>query len=131
VQNGPRALTVDVHHRRRLSADDLWIDSREGDPGPEYRVRLIANSDYAKPLRRVESFSTENGRPWRCHPVRLHADDHEPGAVSHIRLPQHCLSGPGPVRVHVDSYGNGTGVDHAPDRGAYGAGPWTPWIDRG
>jgi len=128
VQNGPNALTVDIRHARRLKTDDLWIDSRGGDPGPEYRVRLIANSDYDKPLRRVETFHTGNGRPWPCQGTTLHSDDFEPGAVSHIRIPQDCISGAGRVRVHVDSYGNGTGRDHAPNRGAYGAGYWTPWV---
>lgn len=128
VQNGPNALTVDVRHRGYLSTDDLWIDTRAGDPGPEYRVRLIANSDYDRPLRRVETFKTENGRPWRCQAIRLHSDIFEPGAISHIKLPQSCFVDPGRLRVHLDSYGNGTGNDHAPNEGAYDAGYWTTWI---
>lgn len=92
---------------------------------------MIANADYGKPLRRVESFRTEAGKPWCCDGTRLHADDFEPNAISHISIPQDCISGPGRVRVHVDSYGGGTGRDHAPDRGAFGPGSFTPWVQLG
>ncbi|MDQ3104413.1 MAG: hypothetical protein M3Q87_04220 [Actinomycetota bacterium] len=131
VQNAVRAMRVDVRHERRLAVDDVWIDSRAGDRGPEYRVRLIANSDNPKPLRRVEGFGSANGRPWRCRGAELRSDDFEPRAVSHLAIPQRCIAGPGRVRLHVDSYGNGTGNDHAPDKGTHGQGYFTPWITLG
>src|SRR4051794_34977098 len=35
----------------------LWIDTRSSDPGPEYKVEMMPNSDYLD-LRAVETFKS-------------------------------------------------------------------------
>lgn len=130
VANAGATLTVVIGHRSRLAADNVWIDSRPADYGPEYVLVLRANSNFSFPGAHVDGFDDEHTTPWRCRGARLHSDNLEPGAVSRATIPQRCVRGPGRVRVHVESFGGGDGKDRAPNFGTY-AGRFTPWIARG
>lgn len=130
VQNGARILIVSIDHRKRLAQDTVWIDTRKGDRGPEYRVQFLANSDYIS-LRRVETFAA-GGKRWFCNRAVVRSDNYEPGATSWIKVPHGCLSGPGRVRVEAESMNSHGKIDAAPNRGTYWPAGWfTPWVRRG
>ena len=130
VDNGARALRVTMKHKRVLYEDVVWIDSRAADPGPEYRVSFLANSD-ALSFRRVESFKTGAGKPWACSNAVARSDNFAPGAKSWVKIPQGCLSGPGKVRVQTQSMNHKGVVDMAPNKGKYGPAWFTPWVPQG
>lgn len=127
VTNGPNNVRIQLAHKGRLHEDYFWIDSRRRDPGPEYRVAMLANSDYdpAAAIERVEKVNSA-GKPWRCAAdADLHSDNFEPGARSHIAIPQRCIAGPGGVRVRADSVSSRGVRDRAPNAG------FTSWVSRG
>ena len=130
VENGSQALRVTMKHKRVLHKDVVWIDTRASDPGPEYRVSFLANSDSLS-FRRVESFQTGAGKPWACSNAEAHSNNSAPGARSWINIPQGCLSGPGRVRVQTKSTNHKGVVDMAPNKGKYGPAWFTPWVPQG
>lgn len=133
VHNGDARLTVYLRHRDTMQRDRVWIDTRPRDPGPEYRVTIVANSDYSSPpLRNVESFDTKRGSAERCPGIKLHSDnfDSKP-PVSYVKIPQSCLAGPGKVRIAADSSGPDGAYDIAPNRGDYSGSRFTPWVGIG
>ena len=114
---------VQVDHSSRMKLDTFWIDTRPRDPGPEYRLFMLANSDSGG-IDRTDTFNGP-GRRWRCESgVVMHSDNFEVGARSFVGIPQHCLRGPGAVRVHVQSKSRGGLVDDAPNP-RFG---FTPWV---
>ncbi len=130
VDNGAKALRVTMKHKRVLYEDVVWIDTRAADPGPEYRVSFLANSD-ALSFRRVETFKTKAGKPWSCSNAVARSDNFAPGANSWIKIPQGCLNGPGKVRVQTRSESYKGVVDFAPNKGTYGPAWFTPWVPKG
>ncbi len=130
VDNGAKALRVTTKHRRLMYEDVWWIDTRPADPGPEYRVSGLANSD-ALSFSQVESFKTKVGKPWACSNAVARSDNTVPGAKSWIKIPQGCLNGPGQVRVQTMSTNHKGVVDVAPNKGTYGPAWFTPWVPQG
>lgn len=128
VHNRDARLSVYLRHRDTMQLDRFWIDTRPADAGPEYRVSVLANSDYDDPLIEVESFATNRGPSQTCPGIVLHSDVYDAEPVSFVRIPQRCLAGPGKVRVAADSAGPGDAYDIAPNRGAYSHSRFTPWI---
>lgn len=131
VDNGAKALRVTSKHKRLMYEDTVWIDTRPADPGPEYRVSGLANSD-ALSFQRVETFKTKVGKPWSCSNAEARSNNSAPGANSWIKIPQSCLRGPGQVRVQTRSVSHTGVVDMAPNRGTYWpCGLFTPWVAKG
>ncbi|MGI8700638.1 MAG: hypothetical protein ACR2JU_05425 [Nocardioidaceae bacterium] len=130
VENGSQALRVTMKHKRVLHKEVVWIDTRASDPGPEYRVSFLANSDSLS-FRRVESFQTGAGKPWACSNAEAHSDNFAPGANFWIKIPQGCLNGPGKVRVQTRSSNANDVRDMAPNKGKYGPAWFTPWVPQG
>lgn len=128
VHNGDARLSVYLRHRETMHLDRVWLDTRPNDPGPEYRVSVLANSDYDDPLIEVESFDTNRGPSQRCPGIALHSDVYDNEPVSYVKIPQSCLAGPGKVRVAADSSGPDDAYDIAPNRGDYSDSRFTPWI---
>ncbi len=130
VENAIHVLRVNSRHKSVLLEDTVWIDSRMGDPGPEYRINGLANSD-ALTFQRVESFKTQVGLPWDCPGARARSDNFAPKAISRVTIPQTCISGPGKVRVQTQSKNKNGYVDWAPNRGTYWQNFFTPWVYKG
>ncbi len=130
VENGAEALKVTSKHKRLMYEDTVWIDTRAADPGPEYRVSGLANSD-ALSFQRVETFKTKVGKPWACSNAEARSNNSAPGANSWIKIPQSCLRGPGQVRVQTMSESYKHVVDFAPNKGTYGPAWFTPWVPKG
>jgi hypothetical protein len=126
VFNRAHMLWVEVNHNSRMYEDDFWIDTRPHDPGPEYRLYMYANSDVFG-IQQTDTFEGP-GWHWSCeHGVVMNSDNFAAGAWSWIGIPQHCLRGPGAVRVHVRSRSRGGLVDDAPNH-QFG---FTPWVAMG
>ncbi len=130
VDNGARALRVTMKHKRVLHEDVVWIDTRPADPGPEYRIYGLANTDSIS-FQRVETFRTKFGKPWDCPNAVMRSDNTVPGAKSWVKVPQSCLRGPGQVRVQTKSKSQSGVVDFAPNKGTYGPAWFTPWVPKG
>lgn len=131
VNNTAKSLRVTMKHKKLLYGDTVWIDSRPGDAGPEYRVMFLANSDSIS-LERVESFKTKSGAAWSCAGAEVRSDNFAPGANSWIDIPRKCLKGPGKVRIQTESWSKHNVRDRAPNRGTYWPGRWfTPWVMAG
>jgi hypothetical protein len=118
VSNGAEVLKVAVRPGRVQSGDEFtfWLDTRPKNPGPEYEVGLLPNSDGFGMLR-VDAFG-DQGTPVRCDDLRGTADIFAPAWVS-IVVPRSCVRRPGKVRVAVQARyadGNRGVVDWAPAR---------------
>jgi hypothetical protein len=116
VSNGADLVKVAIRPGRVDFGDSFtfWLDTRAKDPGPEYQVGVLPNSD-AFGLVRVGAFG-EQGTPVLCEGLRATADVFTPAWVS-ISVPRSCLHGFGKVRVAVKArYDNGgtSVVDWAP-----------------
>ena len=116
VDNG--ADTVEVKARPgRVGFEDLftfWLDTRPKNPGPEYKVVVVPNSD-SFGLLRVDAFG-QQGTPVPCDGLRATADNFTPEWVS-TSVPRSCLRHPGKVRVAVKARytdGDTSVVDWAP-----------------
>lgn len=95
----------------------VWYDTLRRNPGPEYKLEVIANSD-AIGLRRVAGWRAGGSRRWvRCRGLRAHADGFGPDRVR-TSLPRTCLHNPRRVRVAVGMQPGhaGGGQDWAPGR---------------
>lgn len=126
VENKTLQLWVGLRHKSKLRYDSIWIDVAPKDRGPEYRVSMLANSDFIEKSR-VERFSSR-GKPWKCAALRAHSDNFEAGALSWLRVPQSCLRGvPGKVRVAARSSNHQGARDNAPNWGTY-SGRFTRWV---
>jgi hypothetical protein len=116
VSNGAERLTIAIRPGRVELGDDFtfWLDTRAKNPGPEYKVGVVPNSD-AFGLVRVDAFG-ERGTPVPCEGLRATADAFTPEWVS-TSVPRSCLHDFGRVRVAVKArYANGdtSVVDWAP-----------------
>ena len=128
VQNGTDNVWVWIGHKRNLAGDEVYLDTVPSNPGPEYRLRMWANSDGGS-IRKVEGFTAGPGQAMRCDGLKMHSDNYDPGAWSSVRIPQSCLRGPGAVRVATQSWNDRGAYDDAPNFGDY-QGWFTPWISQ-
>nr|MBA3265331.1 hypothetical protein [Nocardioidaceae bacterium] len=127
VLNSNRWVHVWVKQAGRRHAETrLWIDSVKADPGPEYMVGGYQNSEFFG--SRVERFGDPTRATWQCNSLRMQ-DDGTSRWVHFVMRPA-CLRGPGHIRVHADSKGNGA-RDHAPDNSASGHKRFYDWVMRG
>jgi hypothetical protein len=118
VSNGPDLVEVAIRPGRVEFGDHFtfWLDTRPKNPGPEYKVGVLPNSD-AFGMTRVGAFG-QRGTPVPCDDLRATADHFAPAWVS-ISVPRSCLGDPGKVRVAVKArYVDGDAgiVDWAPAR---------------
>lgn len=116
VSNGAELLEVAVRPGRVKFGDSFsyWLDTRAKNPGPEYKVGVVPNSD-AFGLLRVGAFG-QRGTPVPCEGLRATADVFAPEWIS-ISVPRSCLRDPGKVRVAVKARytdGGTSVVDWAP-----------------
>jgi hypothetical protein len=116
VTNGSERVKVKARPGRVEFEDffTYWLDTRPKNPGPEYRVDVVPNSD-AFGLTRVDAFG-EQGTPVPCDGLRATADNSNPEWIS-ISVPRSCLENPGKVRVAVKARytdGDTSVVDWAP-----------------
>lgn len=127
VDNGNRLVRVRVKEAgfRHLETR-LWIDSVKSDPGPEYLISGYQNSEFF--ASRVEGFGDPTKPTWRCDRLRM-IDDGTSRWVT-FRFKSECLRGPGSIRVHADSRGNGD-RDHAPNNSQSGDKRFYAWVSRG
>ena len=122
VLNRVHMLWVEVQHKSTMNEDVFWIDTHPDDPGPEYRLFMYANSDVFG-MQQTDSFQGP-GRRWPCERgVVMHSDNFDDEAWSWIGIPQRCMTGPGAVRVHVQSVSRAHVKDDAPNR-EFGFMPW-------
>lgn len=121
VSNGPDTVKITARPGR-VEFEDLfvyWLDTRPKNPGPEYKVVVVPNSD-AFGLLRVGAFG-ERGTPVTCDGLRATADHFTPDRVS-TSVPRSCLRNPGKVRVAVKARytdGDASVVDWAPARRSF------------
>lgn len=98
-----RRLTVIAHHSgtpmSQYTLIRYWIDSRPRNPGPEFFVMVIPNSD-GLTLRRSETWKQERGNVVRCPGLRAHADYLANDALR-LSVPRRCLGNPSRVRVAI------------------------------
>jgi hypothetical protein len=126
VDNGHRWVHVWVREAGRLHQETrLWIDSVKADPGPEYLVGGYQNSEFFG--ARVDRFGDRTRPTWRCSGLRMEDDGQDRWV--HYKFRQGCVRGPGHIRVHVDSKGNGA-RDFAPDKSASGNKRFYGWVNR-
>jgi hypothetical protein len=106
---------------RGLEGGDMlsvWYDTVPRNPGPEYKLEVIANSDFGG-VRRVAGWRAGGGQRWvRCRGMRATADGFGPDRVR-TSVPRTCLRNPRRVRVTVrmqPGSADGRGQDWAPSR---------------
>lgn len=105
----------------------VWIDTDRANPGPEFKVDWIANTD-AFGLLKVDTFK-DPGTIVDCPGLRIRSDEYAVGDHSTIRIPRSGLDRPSDVRVSVKMSRTDAGhtwVDWAP-----GARGFYAWVDRG
>lgn len=97
---GVARLTVDVRVGKLDLGDQttVWVNTRSRDSGPEYRLRVVPNSE-VRPLRAVETWN-DGGDAVRCAGLtaRSNALGNERVRIS---IPRHCLDRPARVRIGV------------------------------
>jgi len=123
------AVRVTVVQRVLRAGDgfDVWVDTNAADPGPEYRISWVANSD-SLGVRKVESFS-DTGVAVSCPAFRVRSAQDDPGDSSYVLLPRPCLRYPDAIRVSVRAQrqvGQGVVKDWAP-----GVLNFYSWVARG
>ena len=109
---------------------EFWLDTNSSDPGPEYRVDVIPNSEVI-PLLKVANFASGGIKQPSCRGLRVQADasDGDETPFAKIIVPRSCMGTPSQVRVSVVGfYENPRVTDWAPgDRAVLPLGqPLTP-----
>lgn len=128
-----RSVTVAHHRRVRVTIrhrdlrdvpfiTDIWFDTQQGNPGPEFRLSTNYPQDMG--MMRMRSWQRYNWKPVRTSCEQGRRFDHDFAAdVSWYSFPSRCLAAER-VRVAV-SIRTGTGTDWAPARRQFGR-----WVHR-
>jgi hypothetical protein len=110
-------MAIGTHYR-------FWLDTNPGDPGPEYKTDVYADSDGLY-LMKVANFNS-SGIKIKCAGLRAIADTDGP-EYAKIIVPRSCIGTPSRIRVAVVGFydENPDVVDWAPgERRLYG------WVNR-
>ena len=104
---------------------EFWLDTNPNDPGAEYRVDVIPNSEVL-PLMKVANFDSP-GIKIKCDGLRVQADaGNDDPLFAKIIVPRSCVGTPSKVRVSVVGfYSDPHIVDWAP-----GEERFYPWVNR-
>jgi hypothetical protein len=107
-----RRVVVRYEHRLRITVrypgDTLegssrvhyWIDTRRRNPGPEYFVEVLPNTELGD-LLRVDTWSTADGEAVDCPSLRAYADIFAEKPRTWVSMRPRCVGAPGTVRVAV------------------------------
>ena len=130
VSHGPKTVGVTAFDAEMTLTTfyRFWLDTNSDDPGPEYMVEVIPDSD-GFGLATVANFAS-SGKAKRCDGLTALADTSGP-EYAKIVVPRSCLGTPSKVRVAVVAYYNEDDdeaievVDWAPGKERL-----YPWVDR-
>lgn len=81
---------------------NVWLDTKRADPGPEYRVSMLPNTDFLQ-ITPVERFGGPAGDPVRCRSFRAHADVFDDSNRVWIKMKATCVDAPSSIRVAVEA----------------------------
>jgi hypothetical protein len=128
VSHGPTAVAVTAYDAEMefTTRYEFWLDTNPNDPGPEYRVDALPNTEVI-PLQKVANFDS-GGIDLKCSGLRVLADasDGDETPYAKIIVPRSCLGTPSKVRVSVVGfYETPTVTDWAP-----GERRFYPWVNR-
>ncbi len=103
-----------------------WLDTKPRNRGPEYRIRVAANSDVML-LEGVDRWN-DDGKRQKCKRLSAKADAFSDDPIV-VRVHGACLGDPAKVRVAARvkqvRAGEKAEVDWVPDKHTY-----TPWVRR-
>lgn len=102
VRHGPTVDVTAYDTEMEFSTRyEFWLDTNPKDPGPEYRVDALPNTEVI-PLQKVANFDS-GGIDLKCSGLRVLADasDGDDTPYAKIIVPRSCLGTPSKVRVSV------------------------------
>jgi hypothetical protein len=128
VSHGPTAIGVTAYDAEMefTTRYEFWLDTNPNDPGPEYRVDALPNTEVI-PLQKVANFDS-GGIDLKCSGLRVLADasDGDDTPYAKIIVPRSCVGTPSKVRVSVVGFYETPKVtDWAP-----GERRFYPWVNR-
>ena len=127
VSHGPATVGVTANDAEMefTTRYEFWLDTNPNDPGAEYRVDVIPNSEVL-PLMKVANFDSP-GIKTKCDGLRVQADAGDGETqFAKIIVPRSCMGTPSKVRVSVVGiYSDPDVVDWAP-----GEERFYPWVNR-
>jgi len=129
VSHGPATIGVTAYDAEMTFGTyyEFWLDTNPSDPGAEYRVDVLPNSEVL-PLMKVANFNSP-GIKVKCDGLRVLADasDGDETPFAKIIVPRSCMGTPSQVRVSVVGFydENPDVVDWAP-----GGERFYPWVNR-
>jgi hypothetical protein len=128
VSHGPTTVGVTAYDAEMefTTRYEFWLDTNPNDPGAEYRVDVIPNSEVL-PLMKVANFDSPGIKITTCGGLRVQADaGNEDAQFAKIIVPRSCMGTPSKVRVSVVGiYSDPDVVDWAP-----GEERFYPWVNR-
>jgi hypothetical protein len=119
VSHGPATIGVTARDAE-MEFDtryEFWLDTDPSDPGAEYRVDVLPNTEVL-PLMRVANFDSP-GISTSCDGLRVLADASDGDATPYAKIivPRSCVGTPSQVRVSVVGfYEDQDLLDWAPDQ---------------
>ena len=129
VSHGPSTVGVTAYDAD-MDFDtfyEFWLDTNSSDPGPEYRVDVLPNTEVI-PLMKVANFDSPGIKQTSCTGLRVQADasDGDETPFAKIIVPRSCMGTPSQVRVSVVGFYESPNVtDWAP-----GERRFYPWVNR-
>ena len=128
VSHGPATVGVTANDAE-MEFDtryEFWLDVNPNDPGAEYRVDVLPNTEVL-PLMKVANFDSP-GIKVKCDGLRVQADasDGDETPFARIIVPRSCMGTPSRVRVSVVGfYEDQDLLDWAPGQRRF-----YPWVHR-
>ena len=128
VSHGPTTIGVTAYDAEMefTTRYEFWLDTNPNDPGPEYRVDALPNTEVI-PLQKVANFDS-GGIDTKCSGLRVQADasDGDDTPYAKFIVPRSCVGTPSKVRVSVVGFYETPKVtDWAP-----GELRFYPWVNR-
>ena len=128
VSHGPTTIGVTAYDAEMefTTRYEFWLDTNPNDPGPEYRVDALPNTEVI-PLQKVANFDSP-GIKRSCAGLRVQADASDGDATPYAKIivPRSCVGTPSKVRVSVVGFYETPKVtDWAP-----GERRFYPWVNR-
>ena len=129
VSHGPATIGVTAFDAEMefTTRYQFWLDTNSSDPGPEYRVDALPNTEVI-PLMKVANFDSPGIKQPACTGLRVQADasDGDETPFAKIIVPRSCMGTPSRVRVSVVGFYESPRVtDWAPGERRFYA-----WVNR-